>query len=60
MINWMDANSNKPVRLMKIIEIGAWTGCGSEIFAKRFKTVICVDPWKNRTGGITDLYEMKD
>lgn len=60
MIKWIDAHSEKPVRMMKIIEVGSWTGCGSEIFAKYFKKVICIDPWENNIGGITDLYNMKD
>jgi len=58
MIEWIDKFS--PVRMMKIIEIGVWTGCASEIFAKRFNKVICVDMWKNNIGGITDKYDMKE
>lgn len=58
MINWMDQFS--PVRMMKIIEVGSWTGCSSEIFAKRFDKVICIDLWKSNIGGITNKYNMHD
>lgn len=58
MIEWMDKFS--PVRMMKIIEVGCWTGCSSEIFAKRFNRVICVDLWQSNIGGITNKYDMKE
>jgi len=58
MINWMDQFS--PVRMMKIIEVGSWTGCASVIFAKRFKKVICIDKWKSNIGEITNEYDMKE
>lgn len=60
MINWMDKVSPVPVRMMKIIEVGSWTGCASVIFAKHFNKVICVDMWKNNVGGITNDYDMKE
>jgi hypothetical protein len=58
MINWID--KFYPIRMMKIIEVGSWTGCASIIFAKRFNKVICVDMWKSNVGGITDEYDMKE
>ena len=60
MINWIDKISSIPVRMMKIIEIGSWTGCSGVIFAKRFNKVICVDMWKSNIGGITNEYDMKE
>jgi hypothetical protein len=41
------------------VEVGCWTGVGSEIFAKNFKHVICIDPWAP-TKGINTNYKMSD
>lgn len=43
MINYIDGN----VKEMSIVEIGSYVGDSSEIFAKNFKTVTCIDPWVN-------------
>lgn len=32
---------------LTILEIGSYAGDSAEIFAERFKKVICVDPWVN-------------
>lgn len=58
MINWID--QFYPVCTMKIIEVGSWTGCASEIFAQYFKTVVSIDRWENNIGGITNKYDMKE
>jgi precorrin-6B methylase 2 len=42
-----------------ILEIGSWTGVSAVEFAKRFETVICVDPWE-ATEGINTKYDMSD
>lgn len=43
-VHWID--NRIPVKDLTILEIGAWTGAGTEIFANRFKQVYCIDPWK--------------
>jgi hypothetical protein len=43
---------------LTILEIGSWTGVSAEIFARYFKNVYCVDPWKP-TAGISLKYDMK-
>lgn len=61
MINYIDSISDKPVRMMNIVEVGVWTGCASVIFAKRFREVICVDTWKQAGGDhLTKKYNMKE
>lgn len=59
MINYIDQIS--PTKDMKIIEVGCWTGCGSEIFAKRFKSVVCIDKWQQNGGDhLTRKYLMSN
>jgi hypothetical protein len=58
MIKWIDQFYS--VKEMKIIEVGSWTGCASEIFAQYFHKVICIDLWKSNIGGITNQYDMKE
>jgi len=56
-IDYIDRIS--PVKDLTILEIGAWTGIGSETFAKRFKEVHCVDIWKkDKRCGITVKYDI--
>lgn len=57
-INYIDRIT--PVKDLTILEIGAWTGCASEIFAKRFKQVHCIDVWNiDKRCGLTTKYDMK-
>lgn len=49
MIQWI--NEKRPTSEMVLVEIGSYTGESSALFAKHFKTVICVDPWM---GGYDD------
>ena len=44
---------------LTILEIGSWTGCSAEIFANKFRTVICVDPWIP-TEEINTEHDMKE
>jgi len=51
-------SSKHETKDLTILEVGSWTGCSAEIFAKIFKTVICVDPW-TPTKEINTEYNMR-
>jgi predicted O-methyltransferase YrrM len=38
-------NSKSPTKAMEMIEIGSYAGESSELFAQKFKNVICIDPY---------------
>jgi hypothetical protein len=52
-------NSIYSISDMSILEVGSWTGCSAEIFAKVFNHVICVDPWEP-TKEINTEYDMNE
>lgn len=52
-------NSIQPTKDMIICEIGSWCGSSADIFAKHFKKVICIDPFK-QDKEITSKYNMMD
>lgn len=57
-VNYIDRIT--PVKDLTILEVGAWTGAGSEVFAKRFKEVHCIDIWcEDKNCGITVRYNIK-
>jgi len=45
MIDYINAFS--PTSEMRMIEIGSYAGESTEIFANRFKSVLCIDPYLN-------------
>jgi len=47
LIDWIDERSDKPVKEMRMVEIGSYVGDSTQIFAKRFKEVISIDPFQN-------------
>lgn len=47
LINWIDEKGDKPVKEMRMVEIGSFVGDSTKIFAERFKEVISVDPFLN-------------
>jgi hypothetical protein len=47
LIDWIEERSAKPVKEMKMVEIGSYVGDSTQIFAKRFKEVISIDPFQN-------------
>lgn len=51
-------NSIYPTKELTILEVGAWVGVSTELFAKNFKRVIAVDTWK-ATEGINTQYNMR-
>ena len=57
-INYLD--SIKPVKDMVIVEIGCWVGVSTELFAKRFKAVIAIDPFKPTYDTISSQYDMNE
>lgn len=46
LINYIKNNINDPAK-MRMLEIGSYAGDSSEIFCRYFRSVICVDPWRN-------------
>lgn len=52
-------NSIQPTKDMIICEIGSWCGSSADIFARHFKKVICIDPFK-QDKEITNRYNMKE
>ena len=44
---------------LTILEVGSWTGSSAEVFAKRFKSVLCVDPWESTKNTISAKYNMR-
>lgn len=57
MIDYLE--SKYPIKDMVIVEVGSWTGCSMVEFAKRFKEVVCIDPWAP-TGEINTEYNMNE
>ena len=53
-------NSQFPLAVSNMLEIGAYTGVSAEIFCQRFKRVISVDPWQNNTSDITHTVNMAE
>ena len=48
-----------PTKDLTILEVGAWTGAGSVVFAEYFKEVHCIDIWnKDKDCGITVRYNI--
>ncbi len=47
------------VSKLTILEIGSWAGTSASVFAKRFKSVICVDAWQPIKDTITERHDMK-
>ena len=39
-------NKHSDVSKLTLLEVGSWAGDSAYVFAKRFKFVVCVDPWK--------------
>lgn len=44
LMNFIDKNS-EGIKNFKLIEIGSYAGESTVIFAKRFKSIVAVDPW---------------
>lgn len=40
-------NETRDTKTMTMVEIGCYVGDSTEIFARNFKDVFCIDPWKN-------------
>lgn len=57
LVNYLKEREN--VKELAILEIGSWTGCSAELFAKNFREVYCLDPWK-ATEGINTKYNMNE
>ena len=58
-INYISKDYN--TKELSIVEIGVWTGAGSEIFAKSFKEVHCIDMWKPiKTDSLTIRFNVKE
>jgi hypothetical protein len=51
--------SKYDIKNMTIVEIGSWTGISAVEFAKKFKEVICIDPW-SPTVGINTMFDMSE
>jgi predicted O-methyltransferase YrrM len=47
------------IRTLTIVEIGAFTGDSTIIFAKNFKMVYSIDPFESGIGGINNTVDMK-
>lgn len=58
MINYI--NTIEPTKDMVIVEIGSWVGTSAVEFARRFKKVICIDPFIEIKNTITNKYNMRD
>lgn len=56
---YIDTNYG-PTKNMSIVEVGAFAGDGTVIFAKYFGRVYAVDPWVNNLGDITNSCNMGD
>jgi len=46
-------------RLINVVEVGAWTGAGTKVFARFFAKVYAVDPWSSSEPEIAGEYDMK-
>lgn len=57
MISYLE--SKYDIANMTIVEIGSWTGISAVEFSKKFKKVICIDPW-SPTVGINTMFDMKE
>lgn len=53
-------NTIQDTNKMVMIEIGAFHGDSTVIFAKYFKKVYTVDPWENGLGDITNSVDMEE
>ena len=44
---------------LRLVEIGSWIGTSACIFARYFKEILCIDPFKIVRGTITENFDME-
>ncbi len=57
MVNYISSIAN--TKEMTVVEIGSYTGISAVTFARNFKKVYTIDPWKQGIGGINNQVDMK-